>query len=269
MADLIAEERGGAPVSKNASPSSVDAAELDSRINAHLSRPEWVSAISTKRVSLTKYGYVLVSDLLPKDLIEEIRQEGRRIAQKAARRIDIRVQETSGSPRRLGAVNVRDIRQNGQLIPLLYDSAALRAGLEQITGHGVLDCDWDNERMTMTHQQEPSDTHGWHWGDYQYALIFIIDHPPIESGGMLQCVPHTTWDKSSPSVHRLLCENPIYSYYHQAGDIYLFRTDTTLHRTYPLEKAGSRIILNFTFDGPDGARRTRSHETQTAIYDSE
>jgi len=241
--------------------------DLEPMITEHLFQHAWEKEIPGKQRQLLRNGYVLLSDILPDTLVKAIRDEGRHIVENAARRIDITVKETSNSPRKLGSVNVRDIIEFGSLIPELYHSTALRKGLEQITGHDVLDCDWENERMTMTHQEKAGDTHGWHWGDYQYALIFIIDHPPIENGGMLQCVPHTTWDKNNPDIYRILCEHPINTYYHQQGDIYFFRTDTTLHRTYPLEKDGTRIILNFTFDGPDGVNKPRTHETQTAIYD--
>jgi hypothetical protein len=236
-------------------------------LQAHFDSDEWRKLIPVRRNTLTRTGYVRLSNLLPDDLKEAVRAEARRIISAAQRRIDITVAETYHTPRKMGSVNVRDIRKFGAIVPQLYDSPQLRRGLSDVTGHPVLDCDWENERMTMTHQTRPGDTHGWHWGDYQYAVIFIVDHPPIDHGGMLQCVPHTTWDKSNPDIFRILTENQIATYFHDAGDIYFFRTDTTLHRTYPLVKEGVRTILNFTYDGPDGAERQRSHETQTAIYD--
>lgn len=240
---------------------------IEQRLCAHFDAADWRSNISARRNQLTREGYVRISDLLPGELKEEVRAEARRIVDASERRIDLRVAETSNTQRKLGSVNVRDIREHGTIIPLLYDSQQLRRGLNDLAGHKVLDCDWENERMTMTHQSKPGDTHGWHWGDYQYALIFIVDHPPIECGGMLQCIPHTTWNKAKPDIFRILTENQIATYYHEGGDIYFFRTDTTLHRTYPLERECKRVILNFTYDGPDGAERERTHETQSAIYD--
>ena len=241
--------------------------QIEMRLKAHLDNDAWRSSITSRRNAFTKEGYIKVSDLLPDELKEELRAEARQIVDTSERRIDIRVAETDNTQRKLGSANVRDIREHGSIVPMLYDSPQLRRGLNDIAGHQVLDCDWENERMTMTRQTKPGDTHGWHWGDYQYALIFIVDHPNIDHGGMLQCVPHTNWDKKQPNIFQILTENPIATYFHEGGDIYFFRTDTTLHRTYPLEKEGTRIILNFTYDGPDGAGRTRSHETQAAIYD--
>ena len=240
---------------------------VEEELKAHFDSGAWKASIAERQNNLTRTGYVRVSDILPAKMKEALRVEARMIAEANERRIDITVAETSNTQRKMGSVNVRDIRETGELIPQLYESPQLRRGLEDITGHTVHDCDWENERMTMTRQTKPGDTHGWHWGDYQYALIFIVDHPSIDHGGMLQCVPHTTWDKENPNIFQILTENQIDTYFHEGGDIYFFRTDTTLHRTYPLQKEGTRIILNFTYDGPDGIARARSHETQSAIYD--
>ena len=96
-------------------------------------------------------------------------------------------------------------------------------------------------------QESKGDTHGWHWGDYAYALIWIIEAPEIEAGGMLQCVPHTSWDKKRPRINKYLCENQISTYSFESGDLYLLKTETTLHRTVPLSKDATRIMLNMTY----------------------
>ena len=75
----------------------------------------------------------------------------------------------------------------------------------------------------------------------------MLRSPARDVGGLLQCVPHTNWDKASPEIHRYLCENPINTYYFASGDVYFLRTDTTLHRTIPLRSDATRIMLNMTF----------------------
>jgi hypothetical protein len=72
---------------------------------------------------------------------------------------------------------------------------------------------------------------------------------------MLQCVPHTRWDKTDPRINEYLCANPIRTYGFVHGDIYLLRTDTTLHRTVPLTTDATRIILNMTFASEADLRR--------------
>lgn len=114
--------------------------------------------MENRRNYLTRTGYVRISDILPTEMKEAMRAEARMVAETTERRIHITVAETYNTQRKLGSVNVRDIREHGTLIPALYDSPQLRRGLEDITGHKVSDCDWENERMTMTRQTKPGDT---------------------------------------------------------------------------------------------------------------
>jgi len=216
---------------------------------------------------LSREGYTKISDILPHELMNDISKEFIDIIEKNGRRIDIEIEVTDNSPRKMITVNHDQIINSGRLIPHLYYSDQMRSFLTQITKHHVYDCPYDSERMTGTKQTMPGDTHGWHWGDHQYAVIFIITAPSIEHGGMLQNVPHTTWDKENPKIYQKLNYNPIITHYHSSGDIYLFKTDTTLHRTYPLQKEGERIIMNFTYSGPDDLLKNNSHETMDKIFD--
>ena len=119
----------------------------------------------------------------------------------------------------------------------------------------MVTCPSEDELFLITCQEKPGDTHGWHWGDFRYALIWLLEAPPVEYGGMLQCVPHTRWDKQNPQINRYLIENPIRTYGFVTRDIYLLKTDTTLHRTVPLDREARRIILNMTWGCPDDLTR--------------
>lgn len=223
---------------------------------------------TTRRLADTfrRDGYVKLSELLPKIGKERLRIETTRIVEAAARRIDKEIRATGNTPRKMSTVGFDKILEIGSWIPDLYESNVLKDLLSNIAGVRVSTCGYEPERMTITKQEKVGDTHGWHWGDYSFAVIFIVEAPSIEAGGMLQCVPHTRWDKSDPQIHQILVENAIRSYYHSTGDIYFLKTDTTLHRTYPLVLDGVRIIINFTYEGPDDHDRLLSHETMEAIY---
>jgi hypothetical protein len=145
------------------------------------------------------------------------------------------------------SVVTSEIVAANKLIRSVYDSEALRSALQAIVGESLAPCPSKDEEFLITRQEKVGDTHGWHWGDYSYALIWIVETPPVEHGGMLQCVPHTRWDKSSPKINQYLCENQITTYGFRSGDVYILKTDTTLHRTVPLNRDAVRIILNMTW----------------------
>ena len=100
----------------------------------------------------------------------------------------------------------------------------------------------------------------------RFTVIWIIEAPSSEYGGMLQCVPHTDWNKDDPRVHDYLINNPIKTYAHATGEMYFLRSDTTLHRTVPLNEDRTRIILN-TCWGSANDPREQTHETMEAMFD--
>jgi hypothetical protein len=91
-------------------------------------------------------------------------------------------------------------------------------------------------------------------------LIWVLVAPDIDAGGLLQCVPHTDWDKSAPRIFQHLVENPIETYHFSSGDVYFLKTDTTLHRTIPLRRDVTRIILNLTWASTTDMQRTLSED---------
>jgi len=83
---------------------------------------------------------------------------------------------------------------------------------------------------------------------------------------MLQCVPHTNWDKDNPRVEEYLQQNPIRTYANATGDLYFLRSDTTLHRTIPLRTAATRIILNTCWASESDIEKGVTHETMDAMF---
>lgn len=192
-------------------------------------------------------GFIKVPEIVPGNAHDAIRQEVHRLLDENAERRDLYLHTTGGTPRRMSVVRSQAIAKGSGPITALYHSRALRACLSAIAGEEIYSCPSEDEEFLITRQERMGDTHGWHWGDFSFALIWIIDTPPIEVGGMLQCVPHTRWDKENPRIHQYLCANPIATYGFVPGDIYFLRTDTTLHRTVPLTADATRIILNMTW----------------------
>lgn len=199
------------------------------------------------QTNLRENGLVKVTELIPTETINSVRDDALQLSKSFGERKDLNLHTTANTPRKMVGVKTDDIRENGKIIPNLYLDDTLRKMMESIAGEKIYDCSEKDEDYLIFHQQKKGDTHGWHWGDFRYALIWVLIAPPIEYGGMLQCVPHTSWDKQSPDINKILCRRKISSYYFQSGDVYFFKTDTTLHRTVPLIIDSERLILNMTF----------------------
>lgn len=192
-------------------------------------------------------GFLKVGHLLTPEVKQVIRADVYRLIELFSERNELSLETTGGTPRRMSTVRSEPIAESGREVPMVYRSAELIDVLEKIAGEKLRPCPSKDEEYLITKQEKVGDTHGWHWGDYSYALIWIIDTPALEFGGMLQCVPHTKWNKKDPRINFYLSTNPIRTYSFVPGDVYFLKTDTTLHRTVPLTQACLRIILNMTW----------------------
>lgn len=197
------------------------------------------------RDGFVRFGY---GTLVPESVTEAVRGEANRLIAEHKERRDLVLSTTGGTPRRMSVVKSEEIEEGSELIRAISRSKVFLDFLAGIAREEIVPEVSDDERYLITHQEFSADTHGWHWGDYSFALIWALVMPPLSHGGMLQCVPHTHWDKSDPRINEILCARKIDTYALASGDMYLLRTDTTLHRTVPLTADGTvRTILNMTW----------------------
>jgi hypothetical protein len=229
--------------------------KMDSIIEANLAEAFSQSDLFTLVQTFMRDGFIKVSEIVPIDVRGAVREEAIRLLDAYAERRDLRLGTTDYTPRKMSVVHSEYIAENSEYIRSIYESQALRGFLRALAGEEFITCPSEDELFLITRQEKPGDTHGWHWGDFTYALIWLLEAPPIEYGGMLQCVPHTSWNKADAQINRYLVENPIRTYDFVTGDIYLLKTDTTLHRTIPLEKETLRIILNMTWAAPKDMKK--------------
>jgi len=240
-------------------------AKVDGILAAAKGATDGVLAAAKKQYS--QEHYARTTGLLPDELVTALRAEARKLADMNTRRIDIKVPVTGNTPRRLGSLPNWLFQQSSDLFTALYHSAEFRALITAVVQTPILDATFEDEKITGTHQSLAGDTHGWHWGDHEFAFIFIAEAPSIEHGGMLQSCPHTPWDKANPAVHQRLSEGTVRTYYHGAGESYIFKTDTSLHRTVPMQTDGAdRIIINLTFASFRDWLEEKSYETTNAVY---
>ncbi|WP_435157393.1 HalD/BesD family halogenase [Amycolatopsis sacchari] len=194
--------------------------------------------------------------LVPAELLRAVDDEVSRLVEEHTERRDLQLRTTGGTPRKMSVVRSEQIEKASELISRLAASEELLGFMARVAREPVIASVTDDERFLITHQEHKGDTHGWHWGDYSFALIWALRMPPLRAGGMLQCVPHTHWDKTDPRINETLCERKIDTHGLVSGDIYFLRTDTTLHRTVPLTEDGQRTILNMTWAGQRDLRKS-------------
>ena len=181
-------------------------------------------------------------------------------------RRDIRVAATGDTPRRYRVLGRDDLFAHAPQTAALYRSPRLRAIIESAVGEPVFDVPYVPEECIATRLEAAGDTHGWHWDDYAFALVWILQAPAIADGGVLECVRDTRWNKNAPDVEALVASHTAERYAFAAGSVYVLRSDTTLHRVTPLLGDLRRDALCFTYARAADLTRTVSHETLHAIY---
>lgn len=142
-----------------------------------------------------------------------------------------------------------DVAAHTSCLPRLYDCEPLRDSLSVIAAEPVLPCP-EPERFQVSRRHHDAAASRWHWDAYAFTLVLVVECPPLAEGGFVQTVAHTRPDPYDADVHRILTRNPIHSWELGAGDLYLLRTDTTLHRVHPFAH-GRRTTVAMSF-----ARRT-------------
>ncbi|UOF20632.1 HalD/BesD family halogenase [Pseudomonas syringae] len=214
-----------------------------------------------ERHQFARHGYLKINHLMDAGVRDNIMAEVKYLLANHAKRRDMLIESTGNTPRYLSNVTRDTIAEHGAYITKAYDSNYLKGLVAHIVKEEIIPTPWIWDNYIINSQHKAGDTHGWHWGDYPFTIIWIVEAPRIEAGGLLECVPHTDWDKKNPRIENLLVENNIESHYHQAGDVYLLKTDTTLHRVKPLTEDVTRIILNMAYERAKDVDRYVEHET--------
>ncbi|HHF0524279.1 TPA: HalD/BesD family halogenase [Legionella anisa] len=220
---------------------------LNDTISSYSNAAFTAKKIRKLREEFSRHGIVKIPDIVSEQLKQNIHNEIYGLLENYAERRDLLLKTTDNTPRYLSVVRSELIEEQSKMIREVRESDALLQFLEKITQEKLLTHVKEDEKFVITKQEFSGDTHGWHWGDYSFALIWIVEMPPVDCGGMLQCVPHTSWDKEAPDLYQYFCDNPIYTHSFVPGDVYLLKADTTLHRTVPLRYDATRIMLNMTW----------------------
>jgi hypothetical protein len=234
-------------------------------LREHLSDDLLSAEVDSARQNFARYGYAKVPFLAPDVVKSAVGSDADALIAARGVRRDLHFAETDFSPRHMRNVSRAEIVRNGSFIKHLYTAKALLKTLALIADEPVHVCPYEPEQFVITYLEKNGDTHGWHWDDYSFALVWVIETPPVHNGGFVQCVPDTAWNKARPEINKMFTTRPIYSIELLPGDLYLMRTNTTLHRVYPI-KNGRRKIVNMGYASTADLTRSFSHETMDSLW---
>lgn len=211
-------------------------------------------------------SWVRVGRLLPQSWEHRAREEARALLERCGVRRDVRIAQTGNSPRRLCNVRQSEIAAGAQVLPALYYAEATRRLVSCIAGNDVQLCPFEPERFVLQALSRVGDTHGWHWDDYAYALVHVIEVPPDDAGGAVEYLPGVPWEKSRPRIAEHLAAGSVRVRRPASGEAYLLRSDTTLHRVAPLERDATRVAYAMAYAHADDLARPITHETTEELY---
>ncbi|XTZ13500.1 HalD/BesD family halogenase [Micromonospora echinospora] len=219
--------------------------------------------LDTLRAQFTYEDYLELPNFGPPVLRQAIADDVARLLDEHGQRKKLTIGATGNTPRHLEVVGRDPIDQHSAVVPGTYHSVALRRFLAHLTKEDeIIAAPYTPEEFVASRMSQTGDVHGWHWDDYPYALVWIVEAPAPGAGGELEFVRGTQWDKNAPRVQEYLRTRQVQRRAPATGSAYLLRADTSMHRVAPLTREGSRrIILCFSYAVPADRDRDLTHET--------
>ncbi len=220
--------------------------------------------------SFQKNLVVQFANLVPPQIADQLQTEAHTLLTTKGKRRELTLAATGGTQRSYTSVDRHDIHANNGAIRKFFESTALRTYLSKVAGEQLHPVPFAPEEYIINSQNQSGDTHGWHFDDYSYALIWVVDAPDPLSGGRIEYVNFAEWDKAAPrdQLIKLLTERSVQSIYVPSGTCYLMKARYVLHRVAPILNNTKRSVIVFTYASQaDLNDATISHDTMEQIYD--
>jgi hypothetical protein len=224
--------------------------------------------IGELRAAFARHAFVDLTAVLPPAWRDHVAHEVTAVLDTHAVRRDVRIAATGDTPRRYRVADRDALVAACPLTARIYRSATLISLVSAIAGEAVVPVPYVPEELIATRLERAGDTHGWHWDDYAFALVWVLRAPPAADGATLEYITNVPWNKAAPRVDALLAEREPVRAPIAGGTAYLLRTDTTLHRVTPLRRDAVRDALCLSYAAKADVQRAVSHETLDTILAS-
>ncbi|UZO94766.1 HalD/BesD family halogenase [Roseomonas mucosa] len=210
-------------------------------------------------------NFVRIGHLLPQEWKLLVRQEVLRLLEQRAVRRDFLMESTGNTPRRMFNVKSEEIRKLSPGIDGIYRNLQLRDLLRQVTSGEVHTCPYEPEQYVITNLTQAGDTHGWHWDDYSYALVWVVNAPGPEEGGLVQFISSGS-NSDTKEVNTQLLNGIINTRHMPSGSVYLLNARKCLHRVTEMQKGASRAMINMAFATEAELKEVTDHTTVEKLW---
>jgi hypothetical protein len=235
---------------------------------------EWLAKKSSQYIHelATKFReqhIVVIDDLLPPSVVEGMRKEARALLETKSQRREVTIKESGNTPRAYSSIGRDELLCSSSFVPEIFHNEALRECLSQIADEPLAKVPYEPEEFILNSQSAPGDTHGWHWDDYAYAFVLVLEAPDPLLGGRVEYIPRLEWkrDDTEAYLRQVLTSKPVRSIHVDAGQCYFAKSNTTLHRVAPLTGATTRTVVVLTYASPeDMVSESITHTSMEEIY---
>ncbi len=180
---------------------------------------------------------------------------------------DLLMKSTDSTPRIYKSCGYKSVKDKAPIIDYIHSSILFKEIVRGITCLNPETPAFSPERYIINQQCGVGHTHGWHWDDYSIALGLCIDGAEEDSGGVLEFVPNTQWNKENPNIKYIVETNKVERIKVKSGSFYINRADTTLHRITPLERGNSvRTMIVFSYQTEADTNKKLVFETMEELY---
>lgn len=214
---------------------------------------------------------VRLNHLVPVEISNSLNAEAAKLIDNEGKRRELMMTVTGDTPRAYTSVDRDEIYALNGNIRKFFENGHIRNYLSIIADEPLNRVPYAREEYIVNSQKQIGDTHGWHFDDYSYALIWVAEAPDPLDGGRIEYVNFSEWDKAAPKEQliELLTKRETRSMFVPEGSCYLMKARYVLHRVAPLisgKKRRTVIVFTYASDA-DMNDRTISHETMEAIYE--
>jgi alkylated DNA repair dioxygenase AlkB len=215
---------------------------------------------------LQQTGVVKLDDFLPSAVHDVLAEEVDQLLVAHGKRVNALIPSTGNTPRKYVSVHRDRVFEHAPTIAGLYDDAALLRFLAALTQGDVITCPYEPEQIVVNGMSDEGDTHGWHWDDYSYSLVYVLEAPDRDSGAQVQYVDGTSWSKESAQVQHVLDTKQVLSLDLEPGSAYVLLGKRVMHRVSPLLRADARKIICFSYATEEERYAEFDHGSMEDIY---